>query len=310
MVKLQTTISGIKMRNPFLLASGVLGVNASLMKRIAKRGCGGIITKSIGVEPNPGYKNPTVVELGNGSLLNAMGLPNPGCNYFLEELRQAKKTCQVPIIASIYGKDTDEFLQVAQTLEKAKPAAFELNISCPHGGRYGASVGEDCALVKEITHEIKKKVNVPVFVKISPNLTDILEPIKAAINGGADGIVLINTVKAMAIDITFKKPILSNIYGGLSGPAIKPIALRCIYEVFEEIGDKIPIIGVGGITTWQDVVEFFLAGASAVQIGTALAYCQDPVKISIFDELITGLQNYLEREEISHYSELIGVAHE
>ncbi|MFW9923119.1 MAG: dihydroorotate dehydrogenase [Candidatus Thorarchaeota archaeon] len=306
---IETTICNIKMKNPFMLASGVLGVTASLMTRVAQIGCGAIVTKSIGPEPKAGYKNPTVVELGDGSLINAMGLPNPGCENFLPELIKAKKETPAPIITSIFGKSVEEFNQVATTLSKAKPDAFELNISCPHGGRYGSIIGQDPELVTEITKEVKKITKVPVFVKISPNLTDLTIPAQAAVDGGADGLVVINTVRAMAIDIKYRKPILANKFGGLSGPAVKPIAVKCIYDLYSAFEGKIPIIGVGGVTKWDDVVEFLLAGASAIQVGTALAYCKDPLKISIFNELAEGLKNYLKNEGFKHPSEIIGLAH-
>ncbi len=292
-----------------MLASGVLGVTASVMTRIAEMGCGAIVTKSIGPEPKSGYVNPTVVELGNGSLLNAMGLPNPGCDAFHEEIKETKNRTNVPIIASIFGKTATEFVQVAKTLSKGNPDAYELNISCPHGGRYGAIIGQDPDMVKEITQKVKEVVSKPILVKISPNLTDLTIPAQAAIDGGAEALVVINTVRAMAIDIKYRKPILANKFGGLSGTAVKPIAMKCIFDLYSAFGEKIPIVGVGGVSKWEDVVEFMLAGASAVQIGTALAYCQDPLKISIFNDLAEGLRQYLRTEGFKKASDLIGLAH-
>ncbi|MHA1556069.1 MAG: dihydroorotate dehydrogenase [Candidatus Heimdallarchaeota archaeon] len=306
---IKTTLSDIKMNNPFMLASGVLGVTASVMTRIAEMGCGAIVTKSIGPEPKSGYVNPTVVELGNGSLLNAMGLPNPGCDVFYKEIEETKNRTDVPIVASIFGKTVNEFVQVAKVLSKGNPDAYELNISCPHGGRYGAIIGQDPDMVKEITQKVKKAVSKPVLVKISPNLTDLTIPAQAAVDGGADALVVINTVRAMAIDIKYRKPILANKFGGLSGPAVKPIAVKCVYDLYSAFGEKIPIVGVGGVSKWEDVVEFMLAGASAVQIGTALAYCKDPLKISIFNDLAVGLQQYLKTEGFKKASDLIGLAH-
>jgi len=306
---IKTTLSDIKMNNPFMLASGVLGVTASVMTRIAEMGCGAIVTKSIGPEPKSGYVNPTVVELGNGSLLNAMGLPNPGCDIFYKEIKETKNRTNVPIVASIFGKTVNEFVQVAKVLSKGNPDAYELNISCPHGGSYGAIIGQDPDMVKEITQKVKKAVSKPVLVKISPNLTDLTIPAQAAIDGGADALVVINTVRAMAIDIKYRKPILANKFGGLSGPAVKPIAVKCVYDLYSAFGEKIPIVGVGGISKWEDVVEFILAGASAVQIGTALAYCKDPLKISIFNDLAEGLTQYLKTEGFKKASDLIGLAH-
>jgi dihydroorotate dehydrogenase (NAD+) catalytic subunit len=279
------------------------------MTRVADQGCGAIITKSIGPEPKAGYANPTVVELGDGAMINAMGLPNPGCKVFYKEIEDAKKRTKAPIIASIFGKTAEEFVTVAKTLSKGKPDGYELNVSCPHGGQYGAMIGQDSDLVKEITQEVKKAVSKPILVKISPNLTDLKIPAQAAIDGGADGLVVINTVRAMAIDIKYRKPILANKSGGLSGPAVKPIAIKCVFDLYSAFGDKIPIIGVGGVSKWEDVVEFMLAGASAVQVGTAVAYCKDPVEISIFKELAEGLEDYLVTEDFKKASDLIGLAH-
>jgi dihydroorotate dehydrogenase (NAD+) catalytic subunit len=307
---LETRLNKLVIKNPFILASGIMGVTAATMTRVAKAGCGAITTKSIGPEPKKGYINPTVVELGNGSLINAMGLPNPGCKKFLGELEKAKKHCSKPIFVSIFGETIEDFVKVAKTLQTADPEAFELNISCPHGGKYGATIGEDSELVEKITRAVKKETKNTVFVKISPNLTDISVPVKAAIKGGADGIVAINTVRAMAIDVHSQKPILANKFGGLSGTAIKPIAIKCIYDLYSQFGEDVPIIGVGGITKWQDVIEFLLAGATAVQIGTALAYCQNPQKISIFNELQKGVKNFLKEKDIKQISELIGKAHQ
>lgn len=306
---LKTTLCGIRMRNPLMLASGVLGVTASLMARVSNAGCGAITTKSIGPKPKEGYRNPTVVELGGGSLINAMGLPNPGCTDFLPELIKAKKNCEAPIITSIFGESVEEFVRVAETLLKGSPDAFELNVSCPHGGKYGAIIGQDCELVSEITRAVKRTVDIPVFVKLSPNLTDLVPSAQAAIDGGADAIVAINTVRAMAIDINYKKPILANKSGGLSGPAIRPIAIKCVYDLYSSIGEAVPIIGVGGIAKWEDVVEFLLAGATTVQIGTAIAYHQNPKKITLFQELLKGLAQYLEHEGFTSPSELIGLVH-
>jgi len=291
---IEINLSDIKMKNPFILASGVLGVQA---------GCGAITTKSIGPEPKAGYANPTVVELGNGSMINAMGLPNPGCIDFLDELKEVKKTTEAPIFASIFGKNVEEFLLVAKTLAQGKPDA-------PHGGKYGATIGQDPALVEEITREVKKATKIPVYVKISPNLTDLKIPAEAAVNGGADGLVVINTVRAMAIDINYRKPILSNKFGGLSGTAIKTVALKCVYDMYTAFGNDLPIIGVGGIAKWEDVVEFILAGAKAVQIGTAIAYCEDPINISLFTELADGLEKYLKKNKFQNLSEILGLAHE
>jgi len=283
-----------------MLSSGVLGISSSLLKRIYDAGAGCVVTKSIGPEPRPGYSNPCVVEV-TGGYINAMGLPNPGITAFLEELKELNDF-KIPTIVSIFGGDEAQFAKIAQTVaEKNGALGLELNISCPHAEV--STIGQDPEITKRVVQAVKSAVSIPVFVKLTPNVTNLVEIALAAESAGADGLTAINTVRAMAIDIYSKTPILSNKYGGLSGPAIKPIAVRCIYELYENV--KIPLIGVGGITNWQDAVEFLLAGATALQIGTGIKY-NGPI---IFKEVIEGIKNYLTAENFSNLSEIIGAAH-
>ena len=242
--------------------------DAGSMKRIFSCGAAGIVTKSIGLQPRNGYPNPTLVELECG-ILNAMGLPNPGIKEFGEEIKQLKKA-KIPVISSIFGSNSKEFVELGTQMQKYGADALELNMSCPHAKGYGLEIGSDPRLVKEITSAVKASTKIPVFVKISPNLQNIAEVARAAEDGNADGIVVINTVKAMKIDLELKIPVLGNKIGGYSGKAIKPIGVRCVYEVAQQV--NIPIIGVGGITTGKDIMEYIMAGASAVQIGSGIYY--------------------------------------
>jgi len=304
-VDLAVEISGIKMKNPSMLAAGILGVSASTLIRIAKAGAGSVVTKSIGVQPKEGYLGPTLIEVGKGvGFLNAMGLPNPGFEAFKEDIFLYKKQCEVPVIISIFGSNAEEFQKVASGISEAKPDGYELNVSCPHGGRYGAIIGSDPSILIKVVKAVKDAVDHPVFVKLTPNVTDISTIAMAAEKAEADAITAINTIKAMVIDIRAKKPVLGNKFGGLSGPAIRPIAVRCIYEIFEKV--EIPIIGAGGITRWEDAVEFILAGAKAFQIGSALSMNN----FKIFDEINKGLANYMEQMGIKKIDEMVGIAHE
>ena len=299
---LETEIAGIKITNPTMLAAGILGMSSTFFKRVAKAGAGAIVTKSIGLKARKGYANPTMVNVPCG-MLNAMGLPNPGIKNFAEEIEEAKKT-GIPIIVSIFGFSADEFAEVAEKASRSGADALELNVSCPHIEKAGAEIGQNPQLVAEVVKKVKKAVKVPVFVKLTPNVSDICEVAVAATDAGADAITAVNTVRAMAIDVETMRPILANKIGGLSGAAIKPIALRCVFEIYRAV--KVPVIGCGGITGWQDAVEFLLAGASAVQIGTAIALKD----IEIFRTVAKGIDQYLKRKNFHSVKKIVGLAHE
>ena len=231
-----------------------------------------------------------------------MGLPNPGIIHFKEEIKELQKL-EAPTIFSIYGFSPEDFAKVAIAAVEIGAAAIELNVSCPHVKKAGAQVGSDSLLLTEIVKKVKRHVNKPVIVKLTPNVTDITEIARAAEKAGADAITAVNTVKAMAIDTETCRPILANKFGGLSGPAIKPIAVRCVYEVYSSA--DVPVIGCGGISCWQDAVEFMLAGASAVQIGTAIAFKE----LDIFKSVTEGIEAYLERKGFNNVKEIVGLAH-
>ncbi len=303
MAKLEVTVAGIKLRNPLILASGILGITSGLMVRVERAGAGGIVTKTITKKPREGYDNPVFLELDVG-YINAMGLPNPGADYFAEELRKLENF-HIPIIASIGGSTPEEFTYVANKLKIPLVKGFEINASCPHVSKHGVEILSDRKLLSEIVSSVKSvSNNSPVFVKLSAMINDVVKLGEIALESGADGLVAINTIRAMAIDIWAKKPVLSNIYGGLSGPAVKYVAQRVIYELYNVFPDK-PLIGVGGIEKWQDVVEFILAGASAVQLGSVIA----KKGLTVFNEIIRGVKMYMEQEGFRNIEEMRGLAH-
>ncbi len=289
---------GIKISNPFMLASGILDENGYTIKKILESGAGAAVTKSIGMEERRGYEPPVIYE-NDPVFINAIGLSNPGIENFFEEIKIALMG-KKPVIGSIFGKDAEEFSYIARKMEQYGASAVELNLSCPHVNGYGMEVGSDPNLVNEIVNEVKSKINIPVYSKLSPNTSDIIEEAKAAEK--SDALVLINTIKAMAIDIKAKKPVLSNIYGGMSGKAIKPVGIRYVYEIKKEMNKK--IIGVGGIENINDAIEYIMAGASAVQIGTAIyKYGKN-----IFNKLNNDLISYMTANHIDNINELTGVA--
>lgn len=298
-VNTKIEIAGLRMGNPVMLAAGVLGVTGFSLKRVAEAGAGAVVTKSIGPRPCEGHPNPTITETNCG-LLNAMGLPNPGVEEFKREIKIAKEG-GVPVIASIFGASKEEFAYVGSMMEQAGADALELNVSCPHAEV--VALGQSPDLTSDVVETVKKDINIPVFVKLTPNVTDIATVAQRAEEAGADAITCINTLRAMAIDVETGRPILANKVGGLSGPAIKPVAVRCVFEVSEEV--DIPVIGCGGITYWQDAVEFMLAGASAIQIGTAIAFRG----LNVFREIMDGIQTYLMKKGHRSVKEIVGLSH-
>jgi dihydroorotate dehydrogenase (NAD+) catalytic subunit len=294
---LSMDLTGLKLKNPLMLAAGIMGTTGGSLKRIAEAGAGAVVTKSIGFEPKGGHSNPSMVEVDCG-YLNAMGLPNPSYKNFQHEIDEAKKG-GVPVIASIFGGCALDFSEIAGALDSD---AFELNVSCPHAHGYGTEIGTDPALVEDITKAVKIAVDVPVWVKLTPNVTDIKSIGLAAQRGGADAVVAINTVRGMAIDIESGYPILGNKFGGLSGRAIKPVAVKCVYDLYEAL--DIPVIGVGGISEWIDAIEFIMAGAQAVEIGSAIGN-----NINIFNEIISCMEAFLSEKDWT-LEDIYGMAHE
>lgn len=293
---LSLTLTGLKLKNPLLLAAGVMGTTGGSLKRIADNGAAAVVTKSIGIEPKTGHANPSMVEVDCG-YLNAMGLPNPSYKNFQQEIDIARDS-GVPVIASIFGGCALDFSEIAGKLDAD---AFELNVSCPHAHGFGADIGTEPNLVEDITATVKTATDVPVWVKLTPNVTDIKIIGLAAQRGGADAVVAINTVRGMAIDIESGYPVLGNRFGGLSGRAIKPAAIKCVYDLYDAL--DIPVIGVGGISDWKDAVEFIMAGALAVEIGSAVGN-----NINIFNNISKGMEAFLAKKEWT-FNEIYGMAH-
>lgn len=297
---LKTNLSGLKLNSPIILASGILGVSFSSMKRVINAGAGAVTTKSIGPIPRKGFKNPSIIEVYPGTFINSVGLGNPGIDDFISEIKKIKEY-NIPLIVSVFGDTNKTYLDVAIKAEEAGADAIEINISCPHAEV--SSIGIDKELTYNLAKFLKKNLDIPLFVKLNPNVTNLTEIALAAEKGGADGVVAINTLTAMKIDVNTTRPILSHGSGGLSGKAIHPIAVKKVYDLFKNL--KIPIIGCGGVDSWQDVVEFFLAGASAVQIGTALYKSAD-----IISEINKGIVEYLKENEYKSLNDIKGLAHQ
>lgn len=297
MTDLTTSVGRLILRNPTVLASGILGITDTQLARVAEYEIGALTTKSFTIQSREGYKTPIVAYVKCG-LLNAVGLENPGYKE-ISKMLKGLENLGVPVIVSIAGSKVEEFVEIAGYAEDSGADAVELNLSCPHTEGLGLEVGDDPNYVGVITSEVSSTVSIPVYIKIGLH-QDILKTVGKALENGAEGVTAINTVKAMAIDIYARKPILSNKYGGLSGPAIHPIAVKIIYDIYKEY--NAPIIGVGGVSTWEDAIEFILAGASAVGIGTAIA----DKGLEVIGEIIRGMERYLEREGFKSISELIG----
>lgn len=302
-LSLEVSISNLKLTYPTMIASGILAVNVDVIARLARTEClGGIVTKSLTYNPRTGYSNP-VVAGEECYLINAMGLPNPGYRAFIEEFKSRfKRGGNVKIVASIAASNPREALEMAGEVEDAKFDGLELNLSCPHAEKLGLEVGRDLRLVSDIVESATSTVNIPVLVKVG--VSDVMvDAVKRAVDKGVSGVVAINTVRGLAIDIYAKKPILSNVYGGVSGPAIKPIALAAVYELYREV--EVPIIGCGGVDSWRAAVEMFLAGAIAVQVGTAILY----KGLGVFREIVEGVSRYLEEEGFKSIMDIVGLAH-
>lgn len=298
--KLSVDIDEITLRNPTMLASGILGISQRIFERLYDENIGGIVTKSISVEPMKGYPNPTIIPLSGGSYLNAVGLSNPGVNAFSEELSQNKN---IPIFISLVGSSEKDFAKMIKVFDSLNIIGYEINLSCPHVSKMGMEVGDDPEAVSKIVSTVRMNTKKPISVKVGVGSVDVIELARTAIEAGANIITAINTLRAMSIDVETMMPILSNRIGGLSGTAIKPIGIRCVYEISKNL--KVPVIGCGGISTWQDVVEYMLAGASAVQIGSVLGSAGP----GIFNSITKDLKKYIERKGIMKISEIVGIAH-
>jgi dihydroorotate dehydrogenase (NAD+) catalytic subunit len=269
-------------------------------------GLGAVVTKSIGPRARKGNPNPSIFALQEiKSVINSVGLANPGYKVFREDIKKLVEK-EIPTIASIFGETEQEFAEVVSGLGDLDVLAFELNLSCPNIESGGALIGTEPETVFKIVNQIKSITSTPLWVKLTPNVNNIVEIAEAAVKGGCDAIVAINTLKAMVIDIETQQPILGFKRGGLSGAAIKPIGVRHVYDLYESLGDKAPIVGVGGISSGEDVIEYLLAGAKAVQIGTALGVAFPENMVRFFQMKIL---KYMKEHNIEKITELVGGAH-
>ncbi len=296
---LSTLIGPIRLERPVMLASGILGISLDVFNRLYRSGAGAVVTKSLSREPWDGYPNPTIFGVKGDGWINAVGLSNPGAPNFAKMIESNR---DVPIIVSLVGSIPEDFEFMIKQFADCKVTAYELNLSCPHVAKVGLEVGDDPELVKKIVTAVKDSTDVPVVAKVGLGTSHYLKTVGAAVDSGIDAVTAINTVRAMAINIETKRPILSNRFGGLSGTPIKPIALRCVYEISSKY--DVPVIGCGGVSTWEDAVEFFLAGASAVQVGSAVG----DNWISVFEDINNGIISYMKRNNFSKLGEMTGLA--
>jgi dihydroorotate dehydrogenase (NAD+) catalytic subunit len=296
--RIDVKIAGIHFENPVLTASGTFGYGQEFAHLIDLNKLGGICVKGISAEPMEGNPSPRIYETAAG-MLNAIGLQNVGANKFLEEKLPFLRTLRTRCIVNVFGYSTEEYVRAIEILNAGEGIhGYELNISCPNTRCGGMVYGNDPRLTEEVVAASKKAACYPLIVKLSPNVTDITELARAAESAGADALSLVNTFVGMAIDIETRTPRISNITGGLSGPAIKPLALRMVYQTARAV--KIPIIGIGGISSAEDAIEFFIAGARAVQIGTANFYAPDTAL-----RVVEGIREYCKRRK-THLSGLVG----
>ena len=290
---------GMKLKNPVTVASGTFGYGREFDQFIDLNKLGGIVTKGTSLKPRPGNKPPRVCETPSG-MLNAIGLQNPGVEYFMNYDLPWLKAFDTKIIVNACGSSIEEYVELAKILNTIDIDAVELNLSCPNVKAGCMAFGTSYDGVKEVTTQVRKVLtSKPLIVKLTPNVTDIVMPAKGAQDAGADAVSLINTLLGMKIDIETRRPILANNTGGLSGPAVKPVAVRMVYQVAQNV--NIPILGLGGIVTGEDVIEFMLAGATAVSIGTGNFIAPD---ISI--KAIEEIENYMKKHNIENINDIIG----
>lgn len=300
---LEVEIAGLKLKNPVLPASGTYGYGREYLPLFSPEIFGAVVTKGVSIVPWPGNTPPRILETPAG-MLNAIGLQNPGVEYFIAEAIPFLKNYRVPVIVNVVGKTCEEYIRVVEILnDYPEIAGFELNISCPNIKEGGIAFGTDPQAAFAVTKAVRGVTSRPLIVKLSPNVTDITLIARKVEEAGADCVSLINTLMGMAIDIKKRRPVLGNLVGGLSGPAIKPVALRMVWQVFKKL--SIPIIGMGGISSASDAIEFLMAGASAVAIGTATFHDSNaPLKI------IAGIEEFLVEESLTNLSSIIGLAHQ
>ena len=298
MIKTAVTLAGVELKNPVMTASGTFGSGAEYSEFVDMNKLGAVVTKGVANVPWPGNPTPRVAETASG-MLNAIGLQNPGIDVFCERDIPFLKKYDTKIIVNVCGKSTEDYCEVVERLGNEPVDLLEINVSCPNVKEGGIAFGQDPKALEAITKEVKKYAKQPIIMKLSPNVTDITEMAKAAEAGGADILSLINTLTGMKIDIYKKTFALANKTGGMSGPAVKPVAVRMVYQVAQAV--KLPIIGMGGISTAEDALEFILAGASAVSVGTANFF--NPYAA---EEVVRGIEDYMKSQKTEDICQLIG----
>ncbi|SDK93957.1 dihydroorotate dehydrogenase [Natronincola ferrireducens] len=294
---MKVNIGGVELKNPVMPASGTFGSGREYGEFVDLNKLGAVVVKGISSTPWKGNPTPRVAET-YGGMLNSVGLQNPGMEEFIEKDIPFLRSYDTKIIVNISGKTVEEYCAVAERLSSEDIDILELNISCPNVKEGGVTFGTDRRMVEHVTKEVKRYAKQPLIVKLSPNVTDIVEIAKAAVAGGADSLSLINTLIGMAIDIHKRKPVLANGIGGLSGPAVKPVAVRMVYQVAQAV--EVPIIGMGGITTGEDAIEFILAGATAVAVGTA-NFMNPRATLDVVEEI----EGYLQQYNIKNIKEIV-----
>ncbi len=301
-IDLTPQLTGLKLKNPVIVSSGTYGFGEEYVSYYDSSLLGGLTVKGITPLPRLGNPVPRLAETPSG-LLNSVGLENPGLEEFLRSYLPKLEKLNTAVIVNISGFSLDDYAQMVSSLSgNSCISALEVNISCPNIKHGGMAFGTNPHSAEEVIAVARKHTGLPLIAKLSPNVTDISEMAKAVASGGADIISLINTLLGMSIDIRTQKPVLANTMGGLSGPAVRPVALRMVYQVYQAV--KLPIIGMGGISNWQDAVEFMLAGAAAVSVGTAnFVNPMTPL------EIISGLEEYCEQRGYSSVREIVGLAH-
>lgn len=297
-MNMKVNIAGVELKNPVMTASGTFGSGAEYSELVDLNKLGAVVTKGVANVPWPGNPTPRVAEV-YGGMLNAIGLQNPGVEVFCERDLPFLKKYDTKVIVNVCGHSPEEYLRVVERLASEDVDMLEINISCPNVNANFLSFGQDPACVESLTSQIKKVTGQPIIMKLTPNVTDITEVAKAAEAGGADAVSLINTLTGMKIDVNKRTFVLANKTGGMSGPAVKPVAVRMVYQTAQAV--KIPVIGMGGITTAEDALEFILAGATAVSVGTANFFQPDATV-----EIVKGIERYLEENKIQDIKELIG----
>ena len=296
---LRTIVGGVPLKNPVMTASGTFGYGREYSPFVDLNRLGGIVVKGLSLSPAKGNPPPRIAETPCG-MLNAIGLENVGIDVFVEKKLPYLRTLATPTWVNIYGKTIEEYAELASRIEDIEGiSGIELNISCPNVKTGGIAFGVDRQMAYEVVQAVRKKTSRPLMVKLSPNVTDITQIARSAIDAGADAISLINTITGMAIDIHSRRPKIANITGGLSGPAIRPVALRMVWQVAQM--SEVPVVGIGGIATAEDALEFIIAGAAAVQIGTA-----NFIDAAVSMHIVDGIERYLKHHGISRLSELIG----